>query len=207
MTRLNPAILLSLLSVSWLSPAGNASDPCQAVTAENSAQFWRIGFVSNLTETVPYFTDGNRYCYIGSDISLSQLRNYRFHAFKENRETGIPSGNIYDILVGTDTTLESITFNSTYGAQFPSLKVYTPEGTLIGGAGTQSVNWWEHRYNADKNKPDEYPYPQISDDFPSGNAGQTKLQQTGTQYAAITLRNDGTEEWLYDFPRGGTGGL
>ncbi len=131
---------------------------CRSIIAGDASHPWRISFLGSNIETIPYFTDGTNYCYIGTDLPLSSLEGYRFRLFEENRASGNFLRDIYNITVNSGTGLESLTFDSSYNwSSFKTLRVYKPDGSLIGGAGTQSLYWWGHRWNADSQTPEGYP--------------------------------------------------
>ncbi|WP_325894738.1 M14-type cytosolic carboxypeptidase [Grimontia sp. NTOU-MAR1] len=196
---------------------------CRTITSDFAHNAWRVNFTVNLEETVPYFFNGETRCYIGRDITLEELSNFRFKAFKKRHFWSFGGEPVYNIKVSDETFIEQLKLDSTrYGKKFLTVSAYTPEGLILGGAGTSAIPnwlilfspwinhlpwwaqffpWWLHGYTADQVKPQDYPYPLIAENFPSGNAGRNDAQITGTQSAAITLRNDGPEDWLNAIPK------
>ncbi len=179
---------------------------CAAITDPNAG--WYPSFAADMINAMPYFTDGKSRCYIGQDISLASLKGYRFFVFEEGSVSGPYIEPIYDITIDAKTKLESLKFYAVPTiVRFRSLAVYFPSLTegpsteLLSGRSTQSQYWWGERNLADSTKPVDYPYPFMSDDFLSGNAGQPALQKTDFQTASITLRNDGPEEFLDGIPK------
>ena len=180
---------------------GNKAN-CSTVTAPNAKENWRVSFARDMDQAMPYFTNGKERCYIGKDIPLASLKDYRFRVFKEERISGPQRGDIYNIKINQNTKLEDLKFKATSSsARFRSAVVYRPSGEMMGTKITQSLNWWANRYLAENTKPKDYPYPYISDNFLSGNAGQHRRQKTDFQSASITLRNDSTEDSLNAIPQ------
>ena len=194
--------LFPLFLASAVYAEGNKPN-CAAITDPDSKENWWPSFSSDMAEAMPYFTDGTDRCYIGKDISMGSLVNYRFFVFEEGRASGSFIRPIYDITIDENTKRESLKFNAVATpSRFRSLVVYRPSsGEMVSGRSTQSLYWWGERNLADSTKPADYPYPFMSDDFLSGNAGQPALQKTDFQTASITLRNDGTEEFLNEIPK------
>ena len=193
--------LFPLFLASAVNAEGNKEN-CSTLIDETSQGNWWISFASDMEHALPYFTDGKERCYIGRDISLESLENFRFHAVEETRDLSDSLETIYDITIDKNTQIESLKFNAIYSAdKFRSLAVYLPSNKLFSGMLTQSINWRDGRNLADSVKPADYPYPFLSDDFLSGNAGQHPRQKTDFQTASITLRNDSTEESFNDIPK------